>query len=165
MRSDGQNELPPKPAMPDIAAARAIGPDAAVEARWQTVIPRWESTARTHGRGPGSECVDLVRLLRAAYAEPRLRWLYPWTSHYTLRFSRSTTSPWADEGIPFVEPMGGGVYRVHHPSGHDPLGSPAGPEAAVALVVEHLPPDLGPVVNRPEEKGNRAGAGQGATGG
>ncbi|MBD0671813.1 hypothetical protein BU198_14165 [Streptomyces sp. CBMA156] len=91
-----------------------------------------------------------MRLLRAAYAEPRLRRLYLWNSHHTLCFSRSTRWPWAHEGIPFTDPLGDGVYRVRRPYSLDVLGTPTSPEEAVALVVAHVPPDLGPVFNRPE---------------
>ncbi|GAB7185793.1 hypothetical protein ATKI12_5624 [Kitasatospora sp. Ki12] len=150
MRSDDLKDLPPKPVMLDVAAARAIGPEAAAEANWQNKIRASEWRKLANGRGPGSAIDDQLRLLRAVYAEPRLRRLYLWTSHYTLCFSLSTHWPWTHEGIPFTDPMGNGIYRVRRPFSLDVLGSPTSPEEAVALVVEHLPPDLGPLFNRPE---------------
>ncbi|MFF2148382.1 DUF6193 family natural product biosynthesis protein [Kitasatospora sp. NPDC058190] len=149
MRSDDQNDTPPKPVLPDFAAALAIGPEAAVEARWEGIVLVWEWRAQVYRHGPGSCCDGLVRLLRAAHAEPRLRRLLPWTSHYDLCLSLSTTFPWVPAGMPIAEPLHGGGYRVHRLYDSAVIGTPDTPEAAVALLVEHLPPDLGPVFNHP----------------
>ncbi|MFI8455949.1 DUF6193 family natural product biosynthesis protein [Kitasatospora sp. NPDC085464] len=73
------------------------------------------------------------------------------------------------EGVPFTDPLGNGTYRVRRPYSLDVLGTPDGPEAAVALVVAHLPPDLGPVFDRPQGVPTRgvreppAGGGRGGT--
>ncbi|MFH8386149.1 DUF6193 family natural product biosynthesis protein [Kitasatospora sp. NPDC018058] len=122
-----------------------------MEARWKGIIPLWEWRRRAAGHGPGSCCDGLVRLLKASHSEPRLRRLLPWTSHYNLCFSLSTTFPWVPDGIPFTEPLYGGGCCVRHPYSLDVIGTPGTPEEAVALLVEHLPPDLGPVFNHPPE--------------
>ncbi len=142
-------DMSAKPVLPDVAA-RAIGPEAAVEARWERLVLNWEGRARENKRGPGSYNDGLVRLLRAARAEPRLRRLFPFTSHYNLHFSLSTTQPWAEQGLPNAHPQEGGSYLVGrwHESGERVTA--ATPEEAVALLVERLPADLGPVFNRPD---------------
>ncbi|MFG2951950.1 DUF6193 family natural product biosynthesis protein [Streptomyces adustus] len=43
---------------------------------------------------PGCPYSGIVSLLKAAVAQPRLRRLYPFTSHFTLAFSSSTGYPW-----------------------------------------------------------------------
>ncbi|WP_442934618.1 DUF6193 family natural product biosynthesis protein [Micromonospora sp. CPCC 205739] len=49
-------------------------------------------------------------LIEAAYAEPKLRRLYPYTSHWSLNFSASTL-------LPHVSPSRGGSYDVVSPRG------------------------------------------------
>ena len=71
-----------------------------VEAGWQGV--------RDDGR-VRKELID------AAYAEPRLRQLFPWTGMAELRFSRCTDKRWTWD-IPYVQPAEGGGYWVSGPS-------------------------------------------------
>lgn len=97
---------------------------AAVEAGWQAV------------REDERVCADL---LRATHAEPRLRRLFPWTGMGELHFSRCTEWPWGWD-IPYIEPVKGGTYRVAGPSRSEVVGLAATAEAAVAMVVERLPP-------------------------
>ncbi|WP_433357518.1 DUF6193 family natural product biosynthesis protein [Microtetraspora malaysiensis] len=107
-----------------------------VEAGWQAV--------RADGR---------VRpeLLDAAYAEPRLRQLFPWTGMGELHFSRCTSPRWTWD-VPYIAPAAGGSYTVLGPSRSKTVGPAATPAQAVAMVVEHLPPDCGPAfVGTPEE--------------
>ncbi|MFI1154952.1 DUF6193 family natural product biosynthesis protein [Streptomyces sp. NPDC020817] len=78
-----------------------LGPSSgdAVEAGWQKV------------------CVDgRVRpeLLEAAYAEARLRQLFPWTGMGELHFSRCTEQGWTWD-IPYIQPAAGGSYWVSGP--------------------------------------------------
>ncbi|MFJ7911275.1 DUF6193 family natural product biosynthesis protein [Kitasatospora sp. NPDC096204] len=148
MRSDDQLDMPPTPVRPDIAAARAIGPEAAVEARWEKIVRNWERIERECDLGPGSYTDGLVRLLRAARSEPRLRRLFPWTSHHDLHFSRSTTQPWADWGLPNARPQEGGGHLVNRWDETGERVTASTPEEAVALLVERLPADLGPLFDR-----------------
>ncbi|MEE1735589.1 DUF6193 family natural product biosynthesis protein [Streptomyces sp. BE147] len=77
---------------------------AIVEAGWQAV--------RTDGR-------VRTALLAAAYAEPRLRQLFPWTGMGELHFSRCTEyrHTW---DIPYIQPATGGGYWVSGPSARSP---------------------------------------------
>ncbi|MEU6484415.1 DUF6193 family natural product biosynthesis protein [Streptomyces sp. NPDC046887] len=109
--------------------------EAAVEAGWQAV--------RDDGR---------VRpeLLEAAYAEPRLRQLFPWTGMGELHFSRCTGWGWTWD-IPYVMPNGD-VYLVAGPLRTQVVGPAATAPQAVAMVLDRLPADCGPAfAGTPEE--------------
>ncbi|MEU1283223.1 DUF6193 family natural product biosynthesis protein [Kitasatospora sp. NPDC005856] len=87
----------------------------------------------------------------AARAEPRLRRLFPRTSHYDPHFSLSASSPRVHEGLPHARTREDGRYLVgrwHEPGAPDTATTP---EEAVALLVDRLPPDLGPLFNHPED--------------
>ncbi|MCF4136908.1 DUF6193 family natural product biosynthesis protein [Streptomyces sp. Tue 6430] len=99
-----------------------------VEAGWQKV--------RADGR---------VRpeLLEVAYAEPRLRQLFPWTGMGELHFSRCTERGWTWD-VPYIMPAAGGEYLVAGPLRTESVGFAATPEQAVTMVVDRLPPAAAP---------------------
>ncbi|MGW7006407.1 DUF6193 family natural product biosynthesis protein [Streptomyces sp. NPDC054933] len=72
-----------------------------VEATWQELLT--------------SDRVDR-ELVRAAYAEPRLRQLFPWVGMWELHFSRCTDHPptW---DIPYIAPRNDGGFFVEGPVG------------------------------------------------
>ncbi|MEU7011870.1 DUF6193 family natural product biosynthesis protein [Streptomyces sp. NPDC046332] len=110
--------------------------NAVVEAGWQAV--------RDDGR---------VRpaLLEAAYAEPRLRQLFPWTGMGELHFSRCTEQRWTWD-IPYIQLAGDGTYWVSGPLRSETVGPAATAQDAIAMVVQHLPAGCGPAfVGTPEE--------------
>ncbi|MFJ8388877.1 DUF6193 family natural product biosynthesis protein [Streptomyces sp. NPDC094438] len=82
-------------------------------------------------------------LLEAAYAEPRLRQLFPWTGMGELHFSRCTEWPWAWH-IPYIQPAAEGAYWVSGPLRSESVGPAATPQQAVTMVVDRLPPNCGP---------------------
>ncbi|WP_222872040.1 MULTISPECIES: DUF6193 family natural product biosynthesis protein [unclassified Streptomyces] len=107
-----------------------------IEAAWQKLL----TAHRVDGR-----------LLRAAYAEPRLRQLFPWVGMGELHFSRCTELRWTWD-VPFVAPMMGGGFLVGGPSRSQSVGPAPTAEAAIAMVVERLPPGCGRAfVGTPEE--------------
>ncbi|GAA2812057.1 hypothetical protein GCM10010505_42690 [Kitasatospora aburaviensis] len=88
-------------------------------------------------------------VLEAAYAEPRLRALFPFPSHGALNFHRNTQFPWSND-LPFI------VGDAQSCIVYAPLGTPQRvlgqsltPQEAAALVVAHLPPDCGPAFDGP----------------
>ncbi|MFI8827125.1 DUF6193 family natural product biosynthesis protein [Streptomyces sp. NPDC053431] len=81
-------------------------------------------------------------LLAAARAQPRLRRLFPWTGMGELHFSRCTEKRWTWD-LPYIAPAQGGGYRVLGPSRAQSVGPADTPEQAVAMVLDHLPPDCG----------------------
>ncbi|GAA1710432.1 hypothetical protein GCM10009745_68050 [Kribbella yunnanensis] len=118
--------------------------------------------AEAHERGPADAVTMMWRLVReemaedipfpavrdlveAAYAEPKLRQLYPVTSHWSLHFSTCTGFPftWV---VPFVDPLRDGRYRVCGPHRGTVVGEADTAEQAIALVVGHMPSDIGPAV-------------------
>lgn len=108
----------------------------AVEAQWAS----YRTTSASH--------VD-HDLIEAAYAQPRLRALFPFHSHRTLNFSRCTGFPYTHD-IPVITPCTDGAYRVTWWPDRSPEG-PAiaevtNPHDAIAEVMAHLPDDCGPAV-------------------
>ncbi|MEU9098345.1 DUF6193 family natural product biosynthesis protein [Streptomyces sp. NPDC048361] len=83
-------------------------------------------------------------LIEAAYAEPALRALYPFTSHWALRFS-ITTRPRLTLGSPCLSADSDGMYGVGRGFVTPDLGVFSSPHEAVARAVRRLPPDLAPV--------------------
>ena len=82
-------------------------------------------------------------LLIAGYAEPRLRRLFPVTSHFSLWLSGCVEYPHL-RLTPLIEPLRDGRHHiVHHRSGREreTFGSA---EEAVARVAALLPADIGP---------------------
>ncbi|MFE2541026.1 DUF6193 family natural product biosynthesis protein [Actinacidiphila glaucinigra] len=83
-------------------------------------------------------------LIEAAYAEPALRALYPFTSHWALRFS-TTTRPDLTVVGPCLGAKGDGSYKVGRSMAQEDVGVFTTAAEAVALAVHHLPAGLPPV--------------------
>lgn len=109
-----------------------------VEKSWRGILNRLPGARR------GEPAV-----IEAAYAEPRLRALFPFPSHGALAFHRNTEFPWSND-LPFI--VGDGqactVYAPLHASKRV-LGESLAPQDAAALVVAHLPDDCGPAFEGP----------------
>ncbi|MEV7951358.1 DUF6193 family natural product biosynthesis protein [Streptomyces rubiginosohelvolus] len=88
-------------------------------------------------------------VIEAAYAEPRLRALFPFPSHGALTLHRNTEFPWSND-LPFI--VGDAqeciVYAPLHAS-ERVLGESLTPREAAALVVAHLHDDCGPAFEGP----------------
>ncbi|SOR77563.1 hypothetical protein SCNRRL3882_1035 [Streptomyces chartreusis NRRL 3882] len=82
-------------------------------------------------------------LIEAAYAEPALRALYPFTSHWALRFS-TTTRPRLTVVGPCLTAGSDGMYGVGRGFVTPDLGLFGTAREAVALAVRRLPTGLGP---------------------
>lgn len=83
-------------------------------------------------------------LIEAAHVEPALRALYPFTSHWALRFS-TTTRPRLTIVGPCLIADSDGTYAVDRGFTSEDLGRFATAHEAVAVAVRHLPSGLGPV--------------------
>ncbi|MGP4087830.1 DUF6193 family natural product biosynthesis protein [Streptomyces sp. KR55] len=83
-------------------------------------------------------------LIEAAYAEPALRALYPFTSHRALRFS-TTTRPRLTVVGPCLAANSDGTYGVGRGIVDQDLDLFTTAHEAVALAVRQLPLGLGPV--------------------
>lgn len=106
--------------------------------RGDAVAVAWESML---ARLPHTRLGD-PDITRAAYAEPRLRALFPFPSHGQFHFLRNTIAPHTG-GLPFITGGGEGGLKVHT-ADYKLLGEPSTAEEAAALVVAHLPDDCGP---------------------
>ena len=111
--------------------------EAHVEGR--AVITAWRLMRE---RDPGVRLAD-PELTEAAYAEPRLRVLFPFPTHGGLQFSGTTRDPYTHD-LPSIEPLRDG-WRVRGADAST-LGEVPTAPAAVALVVAHLPDGCGPAV-------------------
>ncbi|MFD9427219.1 MULTISPECIES: DUF6193 family natural product biosynthesis protein [unclassified Streptomyces] len=82
-------------------------------------------------------------LVEAAHAEPALRALYPFTSHWALRFSTSTRPDLTVVG-PRLGANADGTYGVGSVMIGQDIGQFATAQEAVAVAVRLLPSGLGP---------------------
>ncbi|PRH77452.1 hypothetical protein C6N75_20170, partial [Streptomyces solincola] len=84
-------------------------------------------------------------LVEAAYEEPVLRGLYPFTSQWALRFSR-TTRPGLDVVGPWLLTQSAGLYMVSEgPVWGSEWARAGSAREAVALAVRRVPRGVGPV--------------------
>ncbi|MFJ6088173.1 DUF6193 family natural product biosynthesis protein [Streptomyces sp. NPDC092369] len=129
-----------------MAAARSRGPADVVEAHWQSLLLSWQWKQAVHQlRMPGRPYPRIVPLLEAAAAQPRLRRLYPFTSHFALLFSSSTSYPWTVQAGS-IEPLDNGRFTVRRRSPVAVIGDVETAEEAVALLLELLPTGPEPVL-------------------
>lgn len=120
------------------------------------------SLVRAHERGPGDAVAEKWRLLRAkwskddrfpfvadiieaAHAVPLLRQLFPYTSHTSLCFSSCTGFPYSDD-IPLIEPGEVDGYVLRNRFTGDVIGEADDAESAIAILLAHLPANVGPAV-------------------
>lgn len=83
-------------------------------------------------------------LIEAAYAEPALRRLYPFTSHWTLRFATSTRPRLTT--VPLcLDAHRQKPYSVSVHYMGEVLAEASTAEAAVSMALRHLPSDLAAV--------------------
>ncbi|MGW4194672.1 DUF6193 family natural product biosynthesis protein [Streptomyces sp. NPDC005004] len=108
------------------------------------VAHQWREMRRKAAGAP--DFTAFAALVEAAHAEPRLRQLYVFSSHWTLGFSSCTGFPFRVE-IAIDPPVKGEPYRVMRRPLRAALGEAATAEEAVALAVSHLRADIGPAVS------------------
>lgn len=97
-------------------------------------------------------------LVEAAYAQPRLRILFPCSGMGTLHLSRCTRSPFSRD-VPSICPIDGRylVLRSSHmPDGPSEIGLVDTAGDAAALVVAYLPDGCGPAINGTAEELRRS---------
>ncbi|WP_399936533.1 DUF6193 family natural product biosynthesis protein [Streptomyces sp. BBFR25] len=109
------------------------------ESEWQLL--RTEASELSYSWAP-----TYRSLIETAYAEPVLRSLYPFTSHWALRFS-TTARPELTPTGPCLTANSDGTYGVGTGMLTPDLGLFAAPREAVALAVHHLPPGPEPLTD------------------
>ena len=110
-----------------------------VECQWETLRQRWARNAQPDALSP-------LPLIEAASKHAVLRQLFPFTSLFSLHFSRTTGYPFTID-CPFAVPLGNGRFRAHAAAGK--MGEIIGEgdaEEVIAMVIANLPPDCGPAV-------------------
>lgn len=98
----------------------------------------------------GEDLID-PETVRAMYAQPRLRVLFPLVSHGIVQFSRCTRFPWtADVPVLYKRVEGGFVVRrLREPNGsaRQIVGHVDTMEEGIALIVANLPEGCGPAID------------------
>ncbi|MFI9781806.1 DUF6193 family natural product biosynthesis protein [Streptomyces sp. NPDC051956] len=112
-----------------------------VEAAWHEIL----STAGEPSRRETSPLLEpFAELVRVAHAEPLLRQLFPWTGMWELHFSRCTEIRYSWD-IPYISTLSDGRYYVEGPSrSSQRIAETESARAAVAMVIDRLPPPCGP---------------------
>lgn len=117
----------------------------AVEYQWERLRANWERQDE-----PGS--ISPLPLIDAAMQRAELRQLFPFTSLYTLHFSRSTGYPFTSD-CPYARPIGNNRFRAYkasaralNPETTDEIIGEGDASEVIAMLVAHLPPDCGPAV-------------------
>ncbi|MGW2374678.1 DUF6193 family natural product biosynthesis protein [Kitasatospora sp. NPDC001683] len=151
-----------------IRAAEAWGGGGSLrEMRAQVPFLTYTETAEAHERGPAAvvelqwhwlreqaaeepELTGFGLLVEAAHAQPRLRQLFPVTSHGTLCFLPRTGYPC--KPVVAIDPArDGDPYRVQRFPHGGLIAEVGTAEEAAALAVAHLPADLGPALAGSDE--------------
>jgi hypothetical protein len=81
-------------------------------------------------------------LIEAAHAEPMLRSLYPFTSHWALGFSNTPDYPFSPPFVSIDSPRGTGDYTIREWWNGPALTHVATPAEAIAIAVARIPADL-----------------------
>jgi hypothetical protein len=110
------------------AKAAAFESGNEVEWKWQNMLSNT------------SHSEDLRLAVLRASENPKLRKLFPYTSLFTLCFSRCTGYPFTRD-IPCVTPIGPGQFSVTHMN-EETIGT-GDIDTCIDLVVARLPPDCG----------------------
>jgi hypothetical protein len=106
----------------------------------------WQQLRLEAGELPWPWAPAYRSLIDAAYAEPALRSLYPFTSHWALRFS-ATTRPELTPTGPCSTANGDGTFGVGRGFMTPDLGLFSAPGEAVAPAVRRLSPGRGPLTD------------------
>ncbi|WP_328743648.1 DUF6193 family natural product biosynthesis protein (plasmid) [Streptomyces caniferus] len=104
----------------------------------------WQSMRLEAGELESAWQETYQALIEAAHSEPALRALYPFTSHWALRFS-TTTRPRLTVVGPCLTANSDGMYGVGKGFIIEDLGRFATAHEAVALAARQLPSGLGPI--------------------
>jgi hypothetical protein len=119
----------------EMAFAHERGAGDAVELQWRQL----------RQRAAAQDPEQLLPLVQAAAAEPRLRQLFPFTSHWTLLFSSRTGFPYSQD-VPLVAPLPNNRYRVFAADRTTVVGDTDTADEAIALVIDGMPADVGPAI-------------------
>ncbi|MEV0352211.1 DUF6193 family natural product biosynthesis protein [Nonomuraea sp. NPDC050680] len=104
----------------------------------EVIASEWQYTLKD---ARDADWPEYQALIEAAYAEPKLRRFYPFTSHWTLGFS-TTPYPFSPEFVGVSSPRGSGPYTINNRANGHALTQVATPAEAIAIAVARIPADL-----------------------
>ncbi|MFD7258409.1 DUF6193 family natural product biosynthesis protein [Streptomyces sp. NPDC059874] len=104
----------------------------------EIVADKWQSVLKYD-----ADLIDPA-VVRAAYAQPRLRELFPTVSHGSLYLSRCISFPRTTDVGTVIR--SDGRLLVFRPSDGATLGMPANLEQAIEIIVANLPEGCGPAI-------------------
>ncbi|MEV6163284.1 DUF6193 family natural product biosynthesis protein [Streptomyces sp. NPDC052052] len=81
-------------------------------------------------------------LIQSAHAEPKLRRLYPFTSHWALSFSNTPDYPFSPSFVSINSPVGTGDYTIRERWNRPALHHVTTAAEAIAIAVGRIPADL-----------------------
>ncbi|MEV7584701.1 DUF6193 family natural product biosynthesis protein [Streptomyces erythrochromogenes] len=81
-------------------------------------------------------------LIESAHAEPRLRGLYPFTSHWALSFSNTPEPPFSPPFVSISSPREAGDYTIREWAGGPALHHVPTAGEAIAIAVGRIPAEL-----------------------
>jgi hypothetical protein len=116
--------------------------EAAEQGPAQTVSEQWQWVRQDDEEAPWPEYRALIE---AAYAEPHLRQLFPYTSHWSLRLSAIVGFRFSADVL-CLEAHPGSGYVVKASWQGAVLGRTTTAQEAASLAVAHLPTGIGPAV-------------------
>jgi len=109
----------------------------AVEYQWDELLTQWAKQV-------ASDALSPLPLIQAGSKHPELRQLFPFTSLYSLHFSRTTGYPFTSD-CPFANPIGDRRFRVYSAS-RDVIGE-GNVDEVIGMLKSNLPLNCGPAVN------------------
>ncbi|MBB5868417.1 hypothetical protein F4553_001796 [Allocatelliglobosispora scoriae] len=118
--------------------AAELGPEYIVTGEWDRLLREADEANWPEYRA----------LIMAAYAEPRLRQLYPYTSHWMLRFSTTTGYPFSPD-IVCLTASEDSTFTVRENWMGPTIGTAATAEEAVLIAADLPPPGLGAAIAGP----------------
>lgn len=118
----------------------------AIEYQWERLSKSWASSPE--GK---PDAMSPLPLIEAAMQQPELRQLFPFTSLYSLHFSRTTGYPFTND-CPYAVPLGNNRFRVYQPHGKDftaegEIVGEGDANEAIAMLVANLPLNCGPAID------------------
>ncbi|WP_433381407.1 DUF6193 family natural product biosynthesis protein [Streptosporangium sp. CA-115845] len=81
-------------------------------------------------------------LIESAHAEPKLRRLYPFTSHWALSFSDTPHYPFSPAFVSIESPRGTGDYTIKEWRNSPVLHHVTTAAEAIAIAIDRIPADL-----------------------
>ncbi|MFA7767828.1 DUF6193 family natural product biosynthesis protein [Streptomyces sp. NRRL S-448] len=94
----------------------------------------------------GADWPQYQALIESAYAEPKLRRLYPFTGHWALGFSPTPDYLFTPSFVSIDSLLGTGDYTIREWWNGPALHHVTTAAEAIAIAVDRIPADLSPII-------------------